>query len=206
MCTNFSDSIASSDDHCCKDAYFNNIMLYFKINLVYIMEWVSTFSLPLQKYRLEILLTFQCKRKTLYLAVFIDFFSQKIVICAMDTRKKNQLVITTFNKTYGKEHPDSGLIVHTDQCAQFTRRNFQILLKVRKTIHSESRKCNLYYNALILNYFIEYKKELIQDAHFAIPKQAQKEIFKYIGSYYNTKYIPSSLGYCSPSEFEKASS
>lgn len=146
------------------------------------------------------------QKKTLYLAVFIDIFSRKVVGWAMDTRMKDQLVIAAFNQAYGKEHPEPGLIVHTDQGAQFTSGNFQMLLKARKAIHSESRKGNPYDNALMESFYRTLKRELIQDAHFATPEQAQKEIFKYIELYYNTKRMHSSLGYVSPTDFEKLNS
>ena len=67
---------------------------------------------------------------------------------------KDQLVIAAFNQAYGKEQPEAGLIVHTDQGSQFTSRNFQMLLKSRKAIYSESRKGNPYDNALMES-FIE---------------------------------------------------
>ena len=56
------------------------------------------------------------------------------------------------------------------------------------------------------SFYRTLKRELIQDAHFETPEQAQKEIFKYIELYYNTKRILSALGYVSPSEFEKLNS
>ncbi len=34
----------------------------------------------------------------------------------MDTKMKEYLV---FNQAYGKEHPNSGLVAHTDQGSQF---------------------------------------------------------------------------------------
>lgn len=81
-----------------------------------------------------------------------------------------------------------------------------MLLKTRKVIHSESRKGNPYDNALMESFYRRLKRELIQDAHFVTPEQAQKEIFKYIELYYNTKCMHSSLGYISPSDFEKLNS
>ena len=56
------------------------------------------------------------------------------------------------------------------------------------------------------SFYRTLKRELIQDAHFATPEQAQKEIFKYIELYYNTKRMHSSLGYVSPTDFEKLNS
>ncbi|SFO67431.1 Integrase core domain-containing protein, partial [Anaerocolumna aminovalerica] len=50
------------------------------------------------------------------------------------------------------------------------------------------------------------KRELIQDAHYETPEQAQDDIFKYIELYYNTKRIHSALGYITPSQFEEQNS
>lgn len=77
-----------------------------------------------------------------------------------------------------------------------------MLLMARKAIHSESRKGNPYDNALMELFYRTLKRELIQNAQFETPEQAQKEIFKYIELYYNTKRMHSALGYISPSEFE----
>ena len=56
------------------------------------------------------------------------------------------------------------------------------------------------------SFYRTIKRELILDAKYETPEQAQKEIFKYIELYYNTKRIHSSLGYLSPAEFEKLNS
>ena len=105
-----------------------------------------------------------------------------------------------------EEHPKSGLIVHTDQGSQFTSGNFQMLLKSKKAIHSESRKGNYYDNALMESFYRTIKRELIRDAHYETPKETQKEVFKYIELYYNTKRMHSSLGYISPTQFEEQNS
>jgi len=45
---------------------------------------------------------------------------------------------------------------------------------------------------LMESFYRTIKRELIQDAHFETPEQAQHEIFKYIELYYNTKRMYSS--------------
>lgn len=55
------------------------------------------------------------KEGTLYLAVNIDVFSRKIVGWSMSSRMQDKLVIDCFLQASGKEQPQSGLIVHTDQ-------------------------------------------------------------------------------------------
>ncbi|WP_445344229.1 IS3 family transposase [Clostridium septicum] len=56
------------------------------------------------------------------------------------------------------------------------------------------------------SFYRTIKRELILDATYQTLEQAQKEIFKYIELYYNTKRIHSSLGYILPAEFEKLNS
>lgn len=50
---------------------------------------------------------------------------------------------------------------------------------------------NPYDNAVMESFYRTIKIELIQDANYESPEQAQKEIFKYIEIYYNTKRIHS---------------
>jgi putative transposase len=64
----------------------------------------------------------------LYLAVFIDIFSRKITGWSMDTKIKDSLVMAAFYQAVGREHPQEGLIVHTDRGSQYTSQRFQSLL------------------------------------------------------------------------------
>jgi putative transposase len=146
------------------------------------------------------------KKGTLYLAVFVDLFSRKVVGWSMSNKMKDTLVIDAFLQAYGKERPNAGLIVHTDQGSQYTGGNFRTILAKYGAKHSNSRKGNPYDNAVMESFYRTIKRELIQESHYMTPEQAQKEIFKYIELYYNTKRIHSSLGYISPSQFEKQNS
>ena len=59
------------------------------------------------------------KHGFLYLAVFIDIFSRKVTGWAMDTRIRDSLVLSALNQAIGREHPEKGLIVHTDRGSQY---------------------------------------------------------------------------------------
>ncbi len=143
------------------------------------------------------------KKGTLYLAVFIDVYTRKIVGWSMSSRMKDQLVIDAFLQACGKEQPQEGLIIHTDQGSQYTSSNFQTELRRKKVVSSMSRKGNPYDNALMESFYKTIKRELINDANFTSIDQAQLEIFKYIETYYNTKRLHSALNYQSPKDFEK---
>lgn len=146
------------------------------------------------------------RKGTLYLAVFLDIYSRKVVGSSMNKKMKDTLVEDAFIQAYGKEHPDAGLIVHTDQDSQFTSGNFRSLLAKYHAIQSNSRKGNPYDNAVMESFYRTIKRELIQDAKYESPEQAQKDIFKYIEMYSNTKRIHSALGYISPAQFEELNS
>ncbi len=111
----------------------------------------------------------------------------------MGRNMKDALVIDAFMQAYGREHPKKGLIIHTYQ-------------GLHEAVSSVSRKGNPYDNALMESFYRTIKRELVQDAHFETPEQAQQEIFKYIELYYNTKRMHSSLGYLSASQFEELNS
>jgi putative transposase len=138
----------------------------------------------------------------LYLAVFIDIFSRKVVGWSMSSTMKYTLVTSAFNQAYGREHPEQGLLVHTDQGSQYTSGPFVRLLNQRHCIHSMSRKGNPYDNAVSESFFKTLKRELVNDEHYADHEQARRSIFRYIETYYNNQRIHSSLGWVSPSQFE----
>jgi putative transposase len=146
------------------------------------------------------------KKGVLYLAVFLDIFSRKVSGWSMGRKMKETLVMDAFMQAYHREYPKEGLIVHTDQGSQYTGSNFQTLLRTYGAISSVSRKGNPYDNALMESFYRTIKRELIQDANFETPEQAQQEIFKYIELYYNTKRMHSSLGYISPTQYEELNS
>ena len=142
------------------------------------------------------------QRGFLYLAVFLDICTRKVAGWSMDRRMKNQLVLDAFRQAFGREQPEEGLVVHTDQGPQFTSGAFRTLISKSGAILSNSRKGNPYDNAVMESFYRTLKRELIQGANFDTPDQAQREIFKYIELYYNPKRIHSSLGYLTPAQYE----
>ncbi len=142
------------------------------------------------------------KHGFLYLAVFIDIYSRKVTGWAMDTRIRDTLVLSALNQAIGREHPEEGLLVHTDRGSQYTSQRFQALLVRYGIQQSMSRKGNPYDNAIMESFYRTLKRELVQDANYDTPEQARQDIFRYIELYYNTKRIHSAIGWLSPTQFE----
>jgi putative transposase len=67
---------------------------------------------------------------------------------------------------------------------------------------SMSRKGNCWDNAVMESFFGTLKTELVHHRRYETRNQARLEIFEYIEVFYNRQRIHSSLGYCSPDEFE----
>lgn len=56
----------------------------------------------------------------------------------MDTRIKDKLVLSALEQAIGKEHPEKGLLIHTDSGLQCTSQNFKLALEACGFIHSMS--------------------------------------------------------------------
>ena len=66
-----------------------------------------------------------------------------------------------------------------------------------------SRRGNCWDNACAESFFKTLKNELIGNTVYIDRKTAQKEIFEYIEMFYNRIRLHSTLGQCSPLEYEQ---
>lgn len=139
----------------------------------------------------------------LYLAVVIDLYSRRVVGWSMNKRMKKQLVIDALAMTYWKEKPKKGAIHHSDRGSQYASIRFQAVLRELGFICSMSSKGNCYDNAVCESFFHTLKVELVHNTRFDTREQAKAEIFNYIEVFYNRIRMHSTLGYCSPIEFEQ---
>ena len=58
-------------------------------------------------------------------------------------------------------------------------------------------------NAVMESFYRTLKVELIYQNKYETRRKAQRDIFEYIEIFYNRERLHSSLGYCSPEEYEK---
>jgi putative transposase len=59
-----------------------------------------------------------------------------------------------------------------------------------------------YDNAMCESFFGTLEAELLMREHFATHEQARRRIFSFLEDWYNVRRLHSSIGYCSPLEFE----
>jgi len=138
----------------------------------------------------------------LYLAVFLDVCSRRIVGWSMNHRISDDLVVNAFKQAQLHRRPRPGLIVHSDRGSQYCSRSFKELLESKRYRQSMSSTGNCYDNAITESFFATLKTELIYDKRFTTRNEARRNIFKYIEMIYNRNRIHSALGGLSPNDFE----
>lgn len=139
----------------------------------------------------------------LYLAAIIDLFSRRIVGLAMGERMGTDLIVTALNQALIQRKPRAGLIHHSDQGCQYTSATFQALLNANGIVCSMSGGGNCYDNAVMESFFHTLKTEHVYFEQYKTREQAKQSIFEYIEVFYNRKRRHSTIGYLSPSIFEK---
>jgi transposase InsO family protein len=140
----------------------------------------------------------------LYLAVFIDLFSRKVIGWSMSANIDGELARAALKMALRARRPGGALIVHSDQGVQYAAKEFRRLLRDWYSIPSMSAKGNCYDNAVSESFFATLKKELVHHDKYRTRDEARASIFEYIESYYNRERMHSTLDYMSPVEFELA--
>jgi len=138
----------------------------------------------------------------LYLAVVLDLFSRKVVGWAMAEQMDTALVENALRMALDARQPHVSLLHHSDQGSQYTSAAYQSQLAAAMIQTSMSRVGNCYDNAVAESFFGTLKSECVT-AQFATHALARTTIFEYIEVWYNRKRLHSTLGYLSPTEFER---
>jgi putative transposase len=139
----------------------------------------------------------------LYLAVFLDACSRRIVGWSMSHRLVDELIVNAFRQAWLHRQPPAGLIVHSDRGTQYCSRSFKELLIANRYRQSMSSTGNCYDNAITESFFATLKTELIRHERYHNRNEARRSIFKYIEIFYNRSRIHSALGGLSPEQYEK---
>jgi len=139
----------------------------------------------------------------MYLAVWMDLYSRKLIGWQLEDNMKEELVIAAFKKACQSRSAKEGLVIHADCGGHYAGNAFRKLILDKKAIQRMSRADNAYDNAFMESCFSRFKAELMQDGAFTSKEDAKTEIFEYIEMYYNPIRRHSSLNYMSPVNFEQ---
>lgn len=138
----------------------------------------------------------------LYLSSIMDLFPRKIVGWSIGSTMKKELTLQALNMAIISRQPPEGVIHHSDRGSQYCSNDYIDALKEHKMQISMSRKGDPYDNACIESFHATIKKDLIYRRRFTTRAEAIKAINFYISNFYNEKRKHSTLGNCSPNQFE----
>ena len=114
----------------------------------------------------------------LYLAVWLDRCSRKVVGWDMRDTMTEDLVSEALRRALAVRRPPSGLVVHSDQGSQYTATRFKDLLTCHGAQQSISRRGNCYYNAE--SFWSRLKTKPLDGGRFCGLAEARLEISQYI--------------------------
>ena len=138
----------------------------------------------------------------LYLAVITNLASRRIVGWSMSERMKAGLVCQALRSAYGQCRPPVGLILHSDQCAQYANHTYRSLAADFGMQVSMSRRANAWDNAAIESFFKTLKIERIYQCRYETREQAKLDIVDWIEGFYTRQRLHSFIGYRTPMEVE----
>jgi putative transposase len=140
----------------------------------------------------------------LFLAIFMDIFTRKIVGHASDDNMRAELVLEALSMALGRQEVASGqTIAHSDQGSQFASEKLRKKMDLVGIIASMSRKGNCWDNAHCESFFHSLKTELVYRTEFKTREEAKQAIFEWIECWYNSERRHSALEYMAPNEYEK---
>ena len=139
----------------------------------------------------------------LFLAVFLDIFTRKIVGFSCADNMKTELILNALQMALDQKNTDcENLIAHSDQGSQYASDDYTKKLKLAGVIASMSRKGNCYDNAHVESFFHSLKVELVYRKTFKTREEAKQAIFRWIETWYNKKRRHSGIDYLTPQEAE----
>ena len=143
----------------------------------------------------------------LFLAVFLDIFTRKIVGFSSDDNMQTGLIINALEMALGRQNVNNGEVVaHSDRGSQYASDEYRSKLQLAGIIASMSRKANCYDNAHCESFFHSLKTELVYRTNFKSRREAKQAIFEWIETWYNRERLHSSLDYMTPEQYEKLAS
>ena len=138
----------------------------------------------------------------LYLAVVLDLYSRRVIAWGMGSRLTQALATGALTMAIEHRRPAHGVVHHTDRGSQYAATRYRALLADHGLIASMSRRGNCWDNAVVESFFHTLKTELVFHRRYLTREEARQDIFEWIEVFYNRVRRHSTLGYCSPVEFE----
>jgi transposase InsO family protein len=138
-----------------------------------------------------------------YLCIFLDVFSRKVVGWKVDETMEAHVVTDALKMAMVRRSPSRGLILHSDQGSQYASNAYRELIDENGFQRSMSRKGDCWDNAIAESFFASLKGDLIDRGSWATRAQVEAAVGEWIEVFYNGERRHSALGNLSPINFER---
>jgi putative transposase len=139
----------------------------------------------------------------LYLAAVLDGCSRKVIGWAMADHLRAELALDALQMALQQRQPAAGLIHHSDRGSQYTAGVYAQALEVAGVRQSMGRVATCFDNAVAESFFATLKTELVHTRTWPTRQAARTAIYEYLEVFYNRRRRHSTLGYLSPTEYER---
>jgi putative transposase len=139
----------------------------------------------------------------LYLVAVQDVYSRRIVGWSMTDHMRIELVTDALQMALAQRRPEPGLIWHSDQGSQFVSLAFGQQARAAGIAQSMGSKGDCFDNAVAESLFATLKRELIHRRSWPTKAELRTEVFEYIEIFFNRRRRHSTLGFLSPTQFER---
>jgi putative transposase len=138
-----------------------------------------------------------------YLAVVLDAYSRRVIGWYLDDTMAETLTLWALRMALAEREVRAGLVHHSDRGVQYASGAYTRLLTDCGIAISMSRKGNPWDNAACESFMKTLKHEEVHRTEYRNLADARTRIGEFLKSIYNDRRLHSSLGYRSPSEFER---
>lgn len=138
-----------------------------------------------------------------YLVVFLDAFSRKVVGWKVHETMEAHVVTDALSMAMARRSPPPGLILHSDQGSQYASNLYRTLIEKYGFQRSMSRRGDCWDNAIAESFFATLKSDLIDRRSWATRAQVEAAIGDWIEVFYNGERRHSALGNVSPVDYER---
>ena len=138
----------------------------------------------------------------LYLVVFIDLYSRRVVGWALSSALDHRVALVALQRAVVHRRPPRGLIIHSDRGVQYACTAFAKWVNDHGFVQRMSRKGDCWDNAVAESFFHLLKTELTYHERWLDYQAAYVSLFEYIEIFYNRERSHSTLDYTTPAAFE----
>ena len=136
-----------------------------------------------------------------YLAIVLDVGSRRVVGWSLRSSLETELVLAALHIALGAR--PAPRLHHSDRGVQYASGAYRQALDRRGIRVSMSRVGNCWDNAIVESFFSSLKAELLSEADWRTPDDAEIAVASYL-RFYNHQRLHSALGYRSPAVYEAA--